>query len=570
MVTNMLPAGADLIAATFPQTSTTNVNGSPSFHLDWLLSGEGATMTVVMRPNSESALAMTSGAWADQPDPDKDNNVVTLNSNAIIPIVVVSAGATATVAGENRVPANGSVDPGETITLSIAIQNTGNVDATNIVATLAATGGVTAPSAAQSYGPIASGGAPVSRAFTFTADPAATDSIDVTLSLVDVTSTGDNDMGQLAFNYALPVRTAFANAANMTIPDQGAADVYPSTINVTGLVGVIDTVTVVLTDVNHTFPADLDILLVGPGGAGVILMSDAGRGEDLVGANLTFFDAAAQDLPRLNPIVTGSYRPTDHVENLPDVFSGAPGGPYGTQLSAFSGGAPNGDWSLYVVDDAGSDGGSIAGGWSVVIDTVVPVASSAGLSVSVTTSSDAVAIGGNLIYTITVVNEGPATATGVTLTDQLPAGAEIQTVTASQGAVTSMVDPVTVALGDMADDATATVTVTVKAVSVGTLNNQVTVTAPQIDLNPANNSAATQTQVNRVFTLTPMDLDTDLSNGFQLMLQGQGGLTYVIEVSTDLKNWTPVSTNVTFDGTINFNDVSASGMNRRFYRAVER
>ncbi|MFM6345350.1 MAG: Calx-beta domain-containing protein, partial [Dolichospermum sp.] len=53
-----------------------------------------------------------------------------------------------------------------------------------------------------------------------------------------------------------------------------------------------------------------------------------------------------------------------------DFFnSPAPGGPYGTDFSVFNGINPNGTWSLYVVDDAGGDVGTIAGGWSLNIGT---------------------------------------------------------------------------------------------------------------------------------------------------------------------------------------------------------
>jgi len=121
---------------------------------------------------------------------------------------------------------------------------------------------------------------------------------------------------------------------------------------------------VTVTGISHTYPDDLDILLVGPGGQKVLLMSDAGGGAGINNVTLTFDDAAASKLPDSSAIVAGTYKPTDFVTG--DTFpSPAPGGPYGTTLSAFSGLDPNGTWSLYVLDDAASDSGSIAGGWSL-------------------------------------------------------------------------------------------------------------------------------------------------------------------------------------------------------------
>src|SRR5207247_5586513 len=89
---------------------------------------------------------------------------------------------------------------------------------------------------------------------------------------------------------------------------------------------------------------------------------------------VTLSDAAASALPLSGSFVTGTYRPTDYAPA--DTFSSpAPGGPYGTTLSAFNGTGANGTWSLYVVDDGAGDSGSIAGGWSVSITTAVAGAS---------------------------------------------------------------------------------------------------------------------------------------------------------------------------------------------------
>ncbi|MFQ3632462.1 hypothetical protein, partial [Roseiflexus sp.] len=56
----------------------------------------------------------------------------------------------------------------------------------------------------------------------------------------------------------------------------GAATPYPSTIEVSGLSSSIVSVAVRLNRLSHTFPDDLDIVLVGPSGQAIMLMSDAG------------------------------------------------------------------------------------------------------------------------------------------------------------------------------------------------------------------------------------------------------------------------------------------------------
>ncbi len=149
---------------------------------------------------------------------------------------------------------------------------------------------------------------------------------------------------------------------------QGPATPYPSNIVVAGIPGTIIKVTATLNNMSHTFPADLDILLVGPLGQNVMLMSDAGGSTDIVGVTLTFDDDAATQVP--TPIVSGTYQPTNLGGG--DVLPApAPAPPYGSALNVFNGTNPNGTWSLFVFDDAGADSGTIAGGWSLTIATVV-------------------------------------------------------------------------------------------------------------------------------------------------------------------------------------------------------
>jgi subtilisin-like proprotein convertase family protein len=124
---------------------------------------------------------------------------------------------------------------------------------------------------------------------------------------------------------------------------------------------------------SHTFPDDIDILLVDPTGLKTLLMSDAGGGPDITNVTLTFDDAASSSLPDSTLIVSGSYRPTNFGSSIDTFAAPAPAGPYAANpLSVFNGANPNGTWSLYVVDDAGGDIGSIAGGWSLTITDNAP------------------------------------------------------------------------------------------------------------------------------------------------------------------------------------------------------
>jgi len=165
----------------------------------------------------------------------------------------------------------------------------------------------------------------------------------------------------------------FSNPAPITIPASGTsgpAAPYPSTINVSGLTGVVTKVTVTLNGFTHTFPADVDVLLVGPGGQQCILMSDAGGSAAVSSVNLTFDDAAAVSLPS-STLSSGTYKPTNYgsPDNFPPPGPGSVTQPLNPPLSVFNGTNPNGTWSLFVVDDATLDTGNINGGWSITIQT---------------------------------------------------------------------------------------------------------------------------------------------------------------------------------------------------------
>jgi subtilisin-like proprotein convertase family protein len=181
--------------------------------------------------------------------------------------------------------------------------------------------------------------------------------------------------------------TVFANTTPIAINSSTTPQVaspYPSLISVSGLTGSITDVNVTLHNLSHTFPGDIDILLVGPGGQKVILMSDAGGDPDAVNANITLDQQAANPLPP-DPagLPSGTYRPMDYPEDpdgcqLPDTYpSPAPAGPYGSSLNVFNGlagSSMNGVWSLYVVDECQGFSGQIAGGWSLDILTTPPTA----------------------------------------------------------------------------------------------------------------------------------------------------------------------------------------------------
>lgn len=188
---------------------------------------------------------------------------------------------------------------------------------------------------------------------------------------ITATNTGGSTTAQL--NIAVE-EGGYRNSALITINDLASASPYPSEIVVPATAGTITRVTVTIYGLTHARQNDLDILLVGPLGQKVLLMSDVGGGVSVANVNLTFDDAAAVFLPTgAVPITTGTYKPTDSGGNSDAFTTPAPAEPYGLTMSVFNGTIPTGTWSLYVMDDRATNTGSISGGWRLSLQTTAPI-----------------------------------------------------------------------------------------------------------------------------------------------------------------------------------------------------
>lgn len=323
---------------------------------------------------------------------------------------------------ESCPPDNNSIDPGEHVTVNLELHNAGTGATTNLVATLQATGGVQSPSDPQNYGVLTptGPGSSATRDFSFTAVGACGSSITATWELQD----GATNLGTVTKTFTLGTTlsstTTFSNPAPIVIPatgTSGPAAPYPSNIIVAGLGSAVSKVTVTLKNMNHTFPDDIDILLVGPGGQKLLLMSDAGGSADLVNNTYTFDDSAAATLADGALNASGTYKPSNFGTG--DIFPApAPVGPYPDPqlLSVFNGVNPNGTWSLYVFDDVGGDVGNINLGWELNITTSTPSCTTPCGIVRLVTSATLVRMGPNVQATVTVTNTGTVAAANVMLT----------------------------------------------------------------------------------------------------------------------------------------------------------
>lgn len=164
----------------------------------------------------------------------------------------------------------------------------------------------------------------------------------------------------------------FCNPGSIAIPGSGSsgpASPYPSTLQVSGGPASITGMVLSFRGMSHSFPGDLDILLVGPGGQSLLVQSDVGSGADLVMDDYAIADTSGRAF-NSDPIRAITYRPTD-VSDSETLPAPAPEGPYkrpaplgsDTLLSVFGGTNANGTWQLYIADDAGGDSGALFNGW---------------------------------------------------------------------------------------------------------------------------------------------------------------------------------------------------------------
>jgi len=348
-----------------------STNGGLTFPFLLATNAPNNGSAVVVLPNliSSTARIMVQGSGNIFYDVSDVNFSVSLGGS--VPLVQLSG---TSLVSESCAPTNGAIDSYETVTVNWSLFNAGTGPTTNLVATLLAANGIYYPGAAQNYGAIPAGGT-VTRPFTFIPAGVCGGSVTGLVQLVD----GPANLGTLTAVFPLGaiqttvVTQVFSSLTSFSIPSVGNATPYPSTLSVSGVAGNVLQMSVTLNNLSHTYPDDIDILLVRTNASGitnVMLMSDCGGGLGLSSVSLTFDDAAGS-LPDASQITTGTYHPTDYAtvdsggSSALDPFTApAPTSGFGTALLPLAS-SPNGNWSLYVLDDTAGDSGSISGGWSL-------------------------------------------------------------------------------------------------------------------------------------------------------------------------------------------------------------
>lgn len=171
---------------------------------------------------------------------------------------------------------------------------------------------------------------------------------------------------------------------SMTTPDVGAATPYPGTITISGMEGVIHQFFVAI-NVTHANPDDLDVLLVGPTGAKVVLMSDVGGTGDLTNRFFTLnTNSPGIAIPDGGPINQNAFYRATNVGSRDPFPAPAPGGVRSASTAVFLGTNPNGNWQVFVVDDTAGGG---VGTINVQFGMTTSITRVNGAAISIPTSS---------------------------------------------------------------------------------------------------------------------------------------------------------------------------------------
>jgi uncharacterized repeat protein (TIGR01451 family) len=445
VVSDVLPAGVTLVSAQPSQGSCVGAT-TISCSLGTIAAGGNASVVIQVIPTMTGTLTDTASVTSGVPDPDATNN------DASVTVTVINLPGEADLAlslGADPDP----VEMGQVLTYFLNVSNFGPSDAIGVVLTDLLPAGVSLVSVQPSQGSCA-GTATISCALGTVAvggDVAVevqvipnlpgslTDTASVTSAMQDP-DLSNNDASVTVTVPGPAADLALTLAANPHPVMVGQVLTY--TLNVSNA-GPSDASDVTLTDL---LPAGVTLVSVQPsqGSCAGIATLSCSLGMVAAGGDAS---VVIQVIPNQAGGITDTASVTSGL-NDPDLT--------------------NNDATVTVVAYTGQE-------------------PTADLSLTKRASAVQASVGATFIYELTISNAGPDNATGVLVTDTLPAELIFVSVTSTQGNC-SGTDTILCDLGTLANGASAVVTITVQAENPGVLVNRGTVTSESVDLDESNNS----------------------------------------------------------------------------------
>jgi uncharacterized repeat protein (TIGR01451 family) len=489
-VTDTLPAHVTFVSAT---GGVTPVQGVLKLDLGIIPIGSSTTVTIVVRPDAAAAgttISNTAKVTSTVSDPDAADNTVTTTTT----IATASAGRADLAVSVTDAPDPVSADA--EIAYTITVANDGPDPAANVTLT----------DAIPAHTTLVSFTAPAG--FTIAAPPAGG------TGTITATATSLADGASAVFT--LVVRVAPDTPGDTTIRDTATVattTVDPSPTDYSATATTTINAASAVADLAVTIAAAPDPVAIGQEVTYTVTVTNKGP-DPATGVTLTeTLDPGASFVS-----ATGGVTPVGGVLT------------FGPGTLADGGNAT----VTIVVRATGAAGRAFTNTASVASDVTYPhtnnntadqsmnlqAPSAVDLSVVVTKGPAPVTVGDDLTYTITVHNGGAITATGVTLTDRLPA--EVSFVSAT-GGVTPSGGVLTFDLGTLGGGADAAVSVVVVE-AAGPLINSAEATSHEADAVATDNADSLDTEVSRIATTTTVAPSSPTA------IQG-GGVTFVVSVA---------------------------------------
>ena len=480
VVTDPLPAGTSFAAA---DGGGAEASGIVTWNLGTLANGAVTTLhvTVTIHADRTADLSNSASVAATTSDPDVSNNDAT-ETTAI---------DTSSDLSITKTDGADPVTAGTDLTYTLGVTNNGPSDAAGVTVTDPLPAGVTFVSADN--GGVESGGT-VTWSVGALANGATTD-LHVTVSL---------DAG---------LSTDLSNTATVTASTPDPDGSNDSATQVTTVVPVSASSDLSITKTDSADPAtagtDLTYTLTatnnGPANAtGVTITDPLPAGVSFVSADTGGTESAGTvtwDVGALANGATAIVTVTVHIDSSLTADLSNTASVAGDQADP----------------DTSNDS---------VIETTAVIAS-ADLHLTKTAAASS-SLGSDLLYTITVTNDGPSDATGVVVTDPLPAGAAFVSATPTIGSCTQDLGILTCDLGALGNGAVATIALTVTPTTLGDLVNTASVTSDVADPGSANDSDTATTTI--VASVASADLSITKTGTPDPVTVG-GNVTYTITVT---------------------------------------
>ncbi|MDP9329030.1 MAG: DUF11 domain-containing protein [Actinomycetota bacterium] len=475
-ISDPIPAGTSFVSASGGGTLSA---GTVTWAIGALASGGSTsrTLTVTVNPSRTAALSNTATVSGDQSDPTPANNSAT-------------EATTVNTSADLSITKSDSPDPviaGNNLTYTIDITNNGPSDATGVSISDAIPAGTTFVSASGG-GTLAAGtvswaigglasGASTSRTLTVTVNSSRTTDLSNTATVSATTS--DPTPG----NNSATETTTVNTSADVSITKSDSPDPVSAGNNLTYTIGITNNGPSDATGVSISDAIPAGTTFVAASGGGVLA---AGTVTWAIGGL-----ASGASTSRTLTVSVNSSRITD-LSNTATV-------------------------SATTTDPT-------PGNNSATETTTVNT--SADLSITKSDSPDPVIAGNNLTYTIGITNNGPSDATGISVSDAIPAGT---TFVSASGGGTLAAGTVTWSIGALVSGASTsrTLVVTVDPSRTADLSNTATVSGDQADPTPANNSATETTTVD-----TSADLSITKSDSPDPVIAGNN-VTYTLDITNN-------------------------------------